>query len=85
MVLELGIDGGHRSGERREQLRHRAHGLELAERLALLYLVTHVGQLDGDDLAELGLAVLGDAELSAVALDAQPQVILGELESVRHR
>src|SRR2546425_7910725 len=52
MVLELGIDGGHRSGERREQLRHRAHGLELAERLALLHLVTHVGQLDGEVRSE---------------------------------
>jgi len=73
------------TAERREQLRHRAHGLELAERLTLLDLVPHVGQLDRDDLTELGLAVLGDAELRAVALDAQPQVILGELESVRHR
>src|SRR2546428_5463841 len=26
VVLELGVDGRHRSGERREQLRHRAHG-----------------------------------------------------------
>src|SRR2546426_377873 len=85
VVLELGVDGRHRPGERREQLRHGAHGLELAERLALLDLVPYVGQLDGDDLAELGLAVLGDAQLRAVALDAQPQAILGELWSVPHR
>src|SRR5206468_2687306 len=84
VVLEFGIDGGHRPGQRREQLRYRAYGLELTERLALLHLVTHVGELDGDDLAELGLAVFGDAELRAVALDAQPEVILGELENVGH-
>src|SRR4029077_15004968 len=71
-------------GERRDQLRDSAHGLELAERLAPLDLVAAVGEIGGDHLAQLGLAVLRDADLRTVPFDAQPEVILGEFQDVRH-
>ena len=76
MIVELGVDGDDLAGDRRDQLVHRLHGFELAERLALLDLVTDVGKLDGDDLTELALRVLGDAEMRARSVDAKPEMIV---------
>ena len=85
VIVELVVGGDDGAAERREQLGDRAHGLDLAERLALLHLVADVGQLDRDHLAELDLTVLRDPEVCAIALNAHPQVILGELQGFRHR
>src|SRR5262245_7185132 len=84
MVLQLGVDRGDRAAEGRDQLAHRAHRLDLAERLALLDLVPDVRDLDGDHLAKLVLSVLGESEPGACSFDAHPQVVLGELQRISH-
>src|SRR5262249_2769675 len=84
MIVELGVDRDDLTGDGRDELVDRLHRLELAERLALLHLVADAGQLDRADLTELVLRVFRDAEMRARSFDAQPEVIVRELQRIRH-
>src|SRR4029453_2132471 len=84
VILELGVHGSDGTAQRRDQLLDRPDRLDLTQRLALLDFVADVRHLDGDDLTELGLSILRDAHLSAIPFDADPQVVLGELQGISH-
>src|SRR4029077_11805190 len=84
MILKLGVGGGDRAAERRDQLRDGADGLDLAEGLPLLDVVADVRHLDRDDLTDLVLTELRDPDLRTASFDTHPEVVLGELESISH-
>src|SRR5262249_27756557 len=84
LVLDLRVDGDHRPADGGEQLGDRPHRLDLAEGLALLDLVPDAGHPDRDAPAELALPVVGEADMGAFALHPYPEMILGELQGVRH-
>ena len=67
LVLQRGVDLDDFAGDRRVQLRDRLDRFDGAERLALLERGADLRQLDVDDVAELLLRVVGDADLAAVA------------------
>mmetsp|Transcript_47585 Transcript_47585/g.119932 ORF Transcript_47585/g.119932 Transcript_47585/m.119932 type:complete len:206 (+) Transcript_47585:23-640(+) len=65
---------------RRVDLAHSLHALQRAEGLLALELRALVGQVAIDDLTELPLGEVGDAEDADIALHAHPLVGLRELE-----
>src|SRR6185312_15771673 len=74
---ELAVDGDDFARERREDLARRLDRFDHRRLLALLHAPADLRQLDIDDVAELALRVVGDADDDGVALDADPLVILG--------
>ena len=67
VVLEGGVHLDDFAAHRREQLGHRLDRLDRAERLAGRDRAADVRQLHEDDVAELLLRVVGDADLGGVA------------------
>src|SRR6185312_2647183 len=74
---ELAVDGDDFARQRREDLTRRLDRFDHRRLLALLHAPADLRQLDIDDVAELALRVVGDADDDRVALDANPLVILG--------
>src|SRR5690606_38945867 len=83
VVLDRGIALGDRAADRRVDV---ARGLDRFDHRRLLAFGeygTRLGDLDEDDVAELRLCVVGDADGGGVAVDLDPFVLLGEI--ARHR
>ena len=70
LSLSAGVDLDDLACHRRVQLGHGLHRLDRAERLARFSVRADLRQLDVDDVAELLLGVVGDADLAAVARDS---------------
>src|SRR6185369_9858326 len=57
-------------------LRNRLHRLDGPERLACRHMTSGIGQLDEDDVAELILGEIGDADFGNLAVEPNPLVVL---------
>src|ERR1017187_2339807 len=77
-VGELVVDAGDRSTNRCVQVAGRLHGLDGPELAARLEHGSDRGQLDEDDVTQLGLGVVADADGGHATLDVNPLVALGE-------
>ena len=75
-VGERLVDLDHFARNRRVDIRHGFHGLDRAERSALLDACADLRQIDVDDIAEFLLRVIGDADGADVAFDRDPLVFL---------
>ena len=67
---------GARTRERRVDVRGGLDRLDGAHRVVLVNLRAHLGEIDEDDVAQLLLRVVGDADGADVALDLDPLVVL---------
>src|SRR5476651_375628 len=87
LVLERRVDLEDLAGDRRVEFGDRLHRFDRAEGLPLLHLRPDLGQLDIDDVAELLLGVVGDADAALVGREVDPLVVLGVFEAsrIRHR
>jgi hypothetical protein len=74
------VDLGHFPAHRTEQLGHGFHGLDRAEDVALLQRPTDLRQLEVDDVAQLFLRILGDADARVGAVEANPLVVFRVLQ-----
>ena len=75
LAREVGVHGDHFTGDRREQLRDGLHRLDRPEDLALRERPADGRQVHEDDVAELLLGVVGDADLGLRTVDAKPLVV----------
>src|SRR5262245_25171847 len=83
IAFELAIDRGHLARHRRVDLACRLHRFDHRRLIALGECRADRWQLDEDDVAELVLRMLGDAEGRDIALDPHPLMVLGEFEFAR--
>src|SRR6266576_136178 len=84
LLVEAFVDRHDLASDRREQLRHRFHGFDRAEHVVLAEFRSDFRQLDVNDVAELALRVVGDADLRGAILTlADVLVLFGVLEIVR--
>jgi hypothetical protein len=77
------VDGRDDAGDRGVHVGDGLDGFDDADRLARGQLLADGRQLDEDDVAELVLGEIGDADDAFVALDLDPLVFLGVTEFVR--
>jgi hypothetical protein len=77
---ECVIDLGDLSGDRRIDLARRLDRFDDGGLLAPLDPPADFGQLDIDNIAELRLRVVGDADGGEIAVEPDPFMILGETE-----
>src|SRR5258706_6428423 len=80
--LERLIGFDDRAGDRAVQLRHRLDRLDRAEDVVLLELRRRLGQLDEDDVAQLALCIVRDADLYDLRVGAlsHPLMVLRKAE-----
>ena len=72
------FDLDHLAADRRVDLARGLHALDHAGLGALGDGGADLRQLDEDDVAELRLGVVGDADRGGIAVDPHPLVVLGE-------
>src|SRR5688572_1744906 len=86
-ILQRCVDFGDLATDRREQLRHRLDGFNRAEHLAGGHGRSDVRQLHVNDIAELLLREIGNADDARIAINANPLVLFGVLQVswVAHR
>ena len=77
MVAERRIGLGHFAADRCVHVRRGLDGFHHRRFAAFRHLPPRIGKLDEDDVAELALREIGDADGRAVALDADPLMLLG--------
>jgi hypothetical protein len=77
---EVGVHLQDLARHRREQLGYGLDRLDRPELLARGQGPARLGQLEEDDVAELVLRIVGDADPAAVTVDTDPLVILGVAE-----
>ena len=75
--LDLRIDGDDFARSRREHVARRLNALDHGGRIALFQLLPDRRRFGKDDVAELRLRVLADANDAFPVLDAQVFVVLG--------
>src|ERR671935_195096 len=78
MVLELLIDVGHLTGHRAVEIGGSFDRLDHPEACANIEVLPDGGQFEVDDVAELRLRVLGDANGRRIAVRLDPLVALAE-------
>src|ERR1700722_8789484 len=81
--LDFGIDGDDLAGSRREHVARRLDALDHGGRIAPLQRLADRRRLGKDDVAELLLGVLADADDAFAALDADVLVVL-RVADLRH-
>jgi|SRR5689334_1117049 len=89
LLVEPIVDGDDFAGDRRKQLRDGFHGLDGPEHIVLVELRSDLRKLDVNDVAQLSLSIVGDADLGgAVFTLAHELVLFGVTEvarDVRHK
>src|SRR6185437_109731 len=84
VIGEAGIDRRHFARGRRVNLARRLYRFNDARLLALLDLAANFGQFDEDDVTELALREVGDADRRLIAVDANPLVVF-RVANVAHQ
>ena len=72
------------AAHRKERVAHGLHGLDRAENLACGERLAHGRNIDENDVAQLALGKVGDADNGRVTLDAAPLVVAGVFQICRY-
>jgi hypothetical protein len=83
-LVELVVDRGDRARHRRVKLRDGLHGFDGAEDVVLLERRADLGQLDENDVTELALGVIGDADVDGVTGPFDVFVVFGVEQVLRN-
>src|SRR6185503_11552718 len=84
VVLERAVHRHDLAGDRSEEIAHRLHRVDRAERLHVRHLGTRGRELDEDHVPQLPLRVVGHADHGLTPLDADPLVLLRVAQLARH-